>query len=135
MDEELDALISHIKLEEGNTEFWKRRFLGEGLNGDQEMPTDAAESEVPEVLDDVDAIEDAAKEVEDDEADDDEEEAEQAEEEVEPAENQDVNRIKEKEVEAKRPLQMIGVQLLKDIDQPTATSKKFKRSRKVQVEV
>ncbi|KAG4919709.1 hypothetical protein JHK85_057990 [Glycine max] len=134
VDEELDALISHIKLEEGNTEFWKRRFLGEGLNGDQEMPTDAAESEVPEVLDDVDAIEDAAKEVEDDEADDDEEEAEQAEEEVEPAENQDVNRIKEKEVEAKRPLQMIGVQLLKDIDQPTATSKKFKRSRKVQVE-
>ena len=77
------------------------------------MPTDAVQSDVPEVLDDVDAIEDAAKEVEDDEADDEEEEAEQAEEEVEPAENQDVNRIKEKEVEAKRPLQMIGVQLLK----------------------
>ncbi|KAL2994320.1 hypothetical protein AAZX31_10G159200 [Glycine max] len=134
VDEELDALISRIKLEEGNTEFWKRRFLGEGLNGDQEMPTDAVQSDVPEVLDDVDAIEDAAKEVEDDEADDEEEEAEQAEEEVEPAENQDVNRIKEKEVEAKRPLQMIGVQLLKDIDQPTATSKKFKRSRRVQVE-
>ena len=45
VDEELDALISHIKLEEGNTEFWKRRFLGEGLNGDQEMPTDAVQSD------------------------------------------------------------------------------------------
>ncbi|RDX76492.1 Pentatricopeptide repeat-containing protein, partial [Mucuna pruriens] len=134
VDEELDALISRIKLEEGNTEFWKRRFLGEGLTGDQEMPMDAGKSEFPEVLDDVDAVEDAAKEVEDDEVDDDEEEAEQVEEEVEPAENQDVDRIKDKEVETKKPLQMIGVQLLKDSDQPTAMSKKFKRSSKLQVE-
>ncbi|KAK7376329.1 hypothetical protein VNO78_34795 [Psophocarpus tetragonolobus] len=133
VDEELDALISRIKLEEGNTEFWKRRFLGEGLNGEQEMPMDADKSEVPEIPDDIDAIEDAAKEVEDDEVDDDDEEAEQAEEEVEPAENQDVNRIKDKEVEAKKPLQMIGVQLLKDSDQPS-TSKKFKKSSRVQVE-
>uniref|UniRef100_A0A803KNN5 SAP domain-containing protein n=1 Tax=Chenopodium quinoa TaxID=63459 RepID=A0A803KNN5_CHEQI len=29
VDEEVDELISRIKLEEGNTEFWKRRFLGE----------------------------------------------------------------------------------------------------------
>ncbi|KAG9138904.1 hypothetical protein Leryth_007532 [Lithospermum erythrorhizon] len=32
MDEELDELISRIKLHEGDTEFWRRRFLGEGLN-------------------------------------------------------------------------------------------------------
>lgn len=129
VDEELDALISRIKLEEGNTEFWKRRFLGEGLTGDNGKPMIAGESESLEVQDDVDAVEDAAKEVEDDEADEEEEEeeAEQAEEEVEPGENQDVERIKEKEVEAKKPLQMIGVQLLKDSDLPTATSKKFKR--------
>lgn len=135
VDEELDALISRIKLEEGNTEFWKRRFLGEGLTGDQEIPIDADKSNLPDVPDDVDVVEDAAKEVEDDEVDDDEEEAEQVEEEVEPAETQDVDRIKDKEVEAKKPLQMIGVQLLKDSDQLTATSKKFKRSSRVQAEV
>ncbi|KAK7278256.1 hypothetical protein RJT34_23282 [Clitoria ternatea] len=135
VDEELDALISRIKLQEGNTEFWKRRFLGEGLIGDQETPIDSGKSEFPEVPDDIDSVEDAAKEVEDDEADEEEEEeAEQAEEEVEPVENQDVERIKDKEVEAKKPLQMIGVQLLKDSDQPTGTSKKLKKSAKVQVE-
>lgn len=137
MDEELDALISCIKLEEGNTEFWKRRFLGEGLTSNHEKPVDADESEPPEILDDVDVVEDAAKEVEDDEADDEEEEAEQPEEEVEPANNQDVERVvKEKEVEAKKPLQMIGVQLLKDSDQPSTRSKKSRRtSSRLQVEV
>lgn len=135
VDEELDALISRIRLEEGNTEFWKRRFLGEGLTGDHETPIAEGKSESSEVQDDVDAIEVSAKEVEDDEADDDDddgdedEEAEQVEEEVEPVENQDVERIKEKEVESKKPLQMIGVQLLKDSDQPSATSKKLKRRK------
>ncbi|KAL2325295.1 hypothetical protein Fmac_024353 [Flemingia macrophylla] len=134
VDEELDALISRIQLQEGNTEFWKRRFLGEGLTGDQEMPTDAGKSEVPKVPDDIDAIEDAAKEVEDDEVDDEEEEAEHVEEEVEPAETQDVDRIKDKEVETEKPLQMLGVQLLKDSDQPTTTSKKFRKSSKFNVQ-
>lgn len=128
MDEELDALISRIQLQEGNTEFWRRRFLGEGLTGDQEMTMDAGKSDVSEVADDIDAIEDAAKDVED-EVDEEEEEAEQVEEEVEPAENQDVDRIKVKEVEAKKPLQMIGVQLFKDSDQPVTRSKKFRKSR------
>ncbi|XP_025013625.2 uncharacterized protein LOC8258675 isoform X2 [Ricinus communis] len=126
VDEELDEIISRIKLEEGNTEFWKRRFLGEGLNGSNLQPMNVAKSELPDVLDDVDAIEDADKEVEDEEADD-EEEAE-AEVEVEQTENQDVDRVvKEKEVEAKKPLQMIGVQLLKDSDHLTTRSKKSKR--------
>lgn len=136
VDEELDALISRIKLQEGNTEFWKRRFLGEGLTSNHEKQIDAGKPEPPEILDDVDAVEDAAKEVEDDEADDEEEEAEQPEEEVEPAGNQDVDRVKYKEVEAKKPLQMIGVQLLKDSDQPSTSSKKLKkRSSRLQVEV
>ncbi|KAL1340031.1 hypothetical protein AAHE18_U088100 [Arachis hypogaea] len=136
VDEELDVLISRVKLEEGNTEFWRRRFLGEGLNNNHIKAMDADKSESTEVSDDVNVVEDAAKEVEDDEAEDDDEETEQAEEEVEvevevevePSDNQDVHRVKEKEVEAKRPLQMIGVQLLKDSDQPTTRSKKFKRS-------
>ena len=132
----MDELISRIKLQEGNTEFWKRRFLGEGLNGDHGKPMDADNSESVGVLDDdddvdVDVVEDAAKEVEDDEADadDDEEEEEEVEVEVEveQTESQDVERVKNKEVEAKKPLQMIGVQLLKDSDQTTATSKKSRR--------
>lgn len=129
VDEELDLLISRIKLEEGNTEFWKRRFLGEGLTGDHGKPMVAGESDSHELLEDVDAVDDAAKDVEDDEANDEEEEAEQAEEEVVSVENQDAERIKEKEVEAKKPLQMIGIQLLKDSDQLTTTSKKSKRRK------
>ena len=127
VDEELDALISHIKLQEGNTEFWKRRFLGEDLPSNYIRPVDTDEPEPSEISDDIDGVEDAAKEVEDDEVDADEEEVEQAEEEVEPAENQ-VDRVKDKEVEAKKPLQMIGVQLLKDSDEPRSSSKKMKKS-------
>ncbi|KAJ7978206.1 Pentatricopeptide repeat-containing protein [Quillaja saponaria] len=111
VDEELDALISRIKLEEGNTEFWKRRFLGEGLNSDD----------------------DAAKDVEDEEADE-EEEVEQAEEEVEQTDNQEGDRVKRKEAEAKKPLQMIGVQLLKDSDQPSTSKKSKRRSSRTWVE-
>ncbi|KAK2402572.1 plastid transcriptionally active [Trifolium repens] len=123
VNEELDALISRIRLEEGNTEYWKRRFLGEGLNAMVE-----GKSESPDVQDYIDVGEDDAKEAEDD----DDEEVEQAEEEVEePVQNQDVERIKEKEkeIEGKKPLQMIGVQLLKDSDLPSATSKRLRRRR------
>ncbi|XP_045809063.1 uncharacterized protein LOC123903187 [Trifolium pratense] len=135
VDEELDALISRIKLEEGNTEYWKRRFLGEGLNALVE-----GKSESPDVQDYIDVGEDDAKEAVDDDDDDDdddeeeeeEEEVEQAEEEVEePVVSQDVEKIKEKEkeVEGEKSLQMIGIQLLKDSDQPPTTSKRFRRRR------
>ncbi|KAF2305310.1 hypothetical protein GH714_003630 [Hevea brasiliensis] len=124
VDEELDELISRIKLQEGNTEFWKRRFLGEGLNGNHVKPVNMGKSELPDVLDDVDAVEDAEKVVEEEEADDEEE----VEVEVEQTESQDRDRIvKDKEVEAKKPLQMIGVQLLKDSDQTITRSRKSKR--------
>uniref|UniRef100_A0A2N9EJE0 SAP domain-containing protein n=1 Tax=Fagus sylvatica TaxID=28930 RepID=A0A2N9EJE0_FAGSY len=140
VDEELDELISRIKLEEGNTEFWKRRFLGEGFSDDHEKPLDMGKLESPDVLDDGDAedespdvlddgdVEDVSKEVEDDEADE--------EEEVEQTESQDGDRAKDKEVEAKKPLQMIGVQLLKDSDQTTTSSKKSRRrASRISVEV
>lgn len=123
----LDELISRIKLEEGNTEFWKRRFLGEGFSDDHEKPLDMSKLEPPDVLDDAD-VEDAAKEVEDDETDE--------EEDVDQTESQDGDRVKEKGVEAKKPLQMIGVQLLKDSDQTTTSSKKSRRrSSRISVEV
>ncbi|XWS57790.1 hypothetical protein CRYUN_Cryun09bG0203500 [Craigia yunnanensis] len=126
VDEELDELISRIRLEEGNTEFWKRRFLGEGLNVDQVKPIDEGESEpADDELDEGDVVEDAAKDIEDDEGDE--------EEEVEQTESQG-DRIKDKEVEAKKPLQMIGVQLLKDSDQTTTRSKKRRRSSRAPVE-
>lgn len=84
------------------------------------------ELEPTDVMDDVD-VEDGTKEVEDDEAD---------EEEVEQTESQDGERVKEKEVEAKKPLQMIGVQLLKDSDQTTTSSKKSRRrASRMSVEV
>ncbi|KAH7543352.1 hypothetical protein FEM48_Zijuj02G0175100 [Ziziphus jujuba var. spinosa] len=140
VDEELDELISRIKLHEGDTEFWKRRFLGEGLNGDHGKPMDIGNSEPMDMLNDVDSVKDAAKDVEDDEADDDDDDDDvddddddEEEEEVEVAveaeqtESQDVERVKNKEVEAKKPLQMIGIQLLKDSDQTTSTSKKSRR--------
>ncbi|XP_007030297.2 PREDICTED: uncharacterized protein LOC18600009 isoform X2 [Theobroma cacao] len=128
VDEEVDELISRIKLEEGNTEFWKRRFLGEHLNVDHVKPIDEGESEpADDELDDGDVVEDAAKDIEDEEADE--------EEEGEQAESQEGDRIKDKEVEAKKPLQMIGVQLLKDSDQTTTRSKKSRRrSSRVSVE-
>lgn len=126
IDEELDELISRIKLEEGNTEFWRRRFLGECLNGDHGKSMDVIELEPLEVLDDVDGVEDVIKEVEDDEADE--------EEEVEQTESQAGDRVKDKEIEAAKPLQMIGVQLLKDSDQTTSTSKKSRRKSRTSVE-
>ncbi|ONI05067.1 hypothetical protein PRUPE_6G354700 [Prunus persica] len=55
VDEEIDELISRIKLEEGNTEFWKRRFLGEGFSSDQEKAVDVSDSA---------SVVDVAKEVE-----------------------------------------------------------------------
>lgn len=151
VDEELDELISRIKLEEGNTEFWKRRFLGEGFSTDQEKQLDSGKFEPLDVTDSVSVV-DVAKEVEDDEAeaedededddndngDDDEEEEEvEVEVEVEQAERQDVERVKQKENEAKKPLQMIGVQLLKDSDQTSTSSKKSRRraSRRISAEV
>lgn len=101
--------------------------------------------ETEDVLDDADAVEDSIKEVEDDEADadadadDDEEEDEDEEEEeeveeadvVEQTESQDVERVKEKRVEAKKPLQMIGVQLLKDSDQTTSSKKSRRKASRI----
>ncbi|KAL8104248.1 hypothetical protein AgCh_028463 [Apium graveolens] len=120
IDEELDEMISRIKLEEGNTEFWRRRFLGEGLNGEYGKSLDVIESDTHDVLDDIDVVDDVAKEVEDDEADEEEEEVEQTEIQVD-------GRAKDKEAEAAKPLQMIGVQLLKDSEQTPSTLRKSRR--------
>ncbi|KAJ0967378.1 hypothetical protein J5N97_024295 [Dioscorea zingiberensis] len=127
VDEELDELISRIKLEDGNTEFWIRRFLGEGLNNVHSKDTEVENSDPSDMLDDADEGEDASKETEDDDVDEEEEEVEQQGEEVEQTENQTVDRIKEKEAQRLRPLQMIGVQLLKDFDPTTTSSRKSRR--------
>lgn len=127
----MDELISRIKLEDGNIEFWKCRFLGEGLIDVHEEDTEVEDPDLPDVLDDVDATEDVAKEGDDEEVDEEEEEVEQTE-----TENPvDVIKDKEKEVERAKPLQMIGVQLLKDSDETATTSKKTRRSARASVEV
>ncbi|XP_030521244.1 uncharacterized protein LOC115734539 isoform X1 [Rhodamnia argentea] len=121
VDEELDELISRIKLEEGNTEFWKRRFLGEGMDRSRGKTIEVEQVEVSDLLDDIDDADDAVKDVEDEEGDE-EEEVEQTE-----TESPDGERVKDKEAEGKKPLQMIGVQLLKDSDQTTTSTKKSRR--------
>lgn len=120
VDEELDELISRIKLQEGNTEFWKSRFLGEGLQENYGKQIEVEDSEIVDVSDDADAVDDVAKEVEEDEAEDEEEE-------VDLNDSQVVDRIKAKEVETAKPLPMIGVQLLKDSDGTTSSSRKSRR--------
>ncbi|XP_031382834.1 uncharacterized protein LOC116196993 [Punica granatum] len=132
IDEELDELISRMQLHEGDTEFWKARFLGKGINGNQGKIIEMEPTEVTDLLDDADAADDGTKDVEDDEAD--EEEEVDAEVEVEQPGNQVEQIVKEKEAEAKKPLQMIGVQLLKDIDQTTTTTKKSRRRARASVE-
>lgn len=127
VDEELDALISRIKLEDGNTEFWRRRFLGEGLNESHGKALEANDSSAAEVLVNADVVEDVAKEVDDDEAIDEEEEVEQS-------ENQVDDQIKDKEVDAAKPLQMIGVQLLKDADQIISSRKSRRRASRISID-
>lgn len=102
--------------------------MGEGLSDIYDEPIDMVESELQDELeddDDVIDVEDASKEGEDDE----EEEVEQTE-----TENRDVERVKEK-VEAKKPPQMIGLQLFKDSDQTTTSSKRSKKRISQMVEV
>ncbi|KAG5549652.1 hypothetical protein RHGRI_014829 [Rhododendron griersonianum] len=120
VDEELDELISRIKLEEGNTEFWKRRFLGEGLNHEHEHqnPIDVEDSENTDVLEDATDLEDISKEVEDEEADEEDDDAPQS---------QVGDRVLDKEVESAKPPQMIGVQLLKDFDVRAFTSRQSRK--------
>lgn len=86
---------------------------------------------------DTDAEGDTAKDAEEDdaEAEADENDEEEEEEGVnvieEPAETPDAETVKEKRVEAKKPLQMIGVQLMKDLDQVSTSSKKSRRKSRV----
>lgn len=123
----MDELISRIRLEEGNTEFWQRRFLGEGLDHIYGKQGSVEDSDSSDIFDDLDAAEDGTKEVEDDEVEEEEEE---------PSESQLVDRVKDKEVESKKPLEMIGVQLLKDSDQTSvATNKAVEKKSQVPAQV
>ncbi|WOL00182.1 hypothetical protein Cni_G08895 [Canna indica] len=128
VDEELDELISRIKLEDGNTEYWRRRFLGESLTNVHEKDTEVGDSEHPDILDDVDDVddvEDGTKEAEEEEVE--EEEVDEEEEAVEQTENQEGDITKNKVVKRAKPLQMIGVQLLKDSEETAPTSKRSGR--------
>ncbi|EPS69040.1 hypothetical protein M569_05728, partial [Genlisea aurea] len=129
VDEELDGLIGRIKTEEGNTEFWKRRFLGEDVNGIQSSPLKTEYIDDAYVIDDdadTDYAEDVAA-VEDDEVDEEEEEIEQPESQPETG---DRVIIKDKEDNPSKPPLMIGVQLLKDSGESTTTSSSKKSPRR-----
>lgn len=96
----MEALIARVRLEDGNTEFWRRRFLGECLEPELQRSTDI-EVEARNVSDvNTDAAEDSGKQVDDYEA--------EKEEVMEQTEIQagDTEAIKDKET-AENPLQMI----------------------------
>ncbi|XP_024986849.1 uncharacterized protein LOC112522025 isoform X1 [Cynara cardunculus var. scolymus] len=127
IDEEVEALVSRVRLEEGNTEFWRRRFLGEGLDAEYGKST-AIEIEVSDVSDDPDGSEDVTKQGDDDEAD--------KEEVLEQTESQsgDTEVVKDKEAVAANPLQMIGVQLFKGDSTPARSKKSQKRLSRIAME-
>lgn len=116
----MEELISRIKLHDGNTEFWKHRFLGEGLKEIRDEEDKVDEADEADEEGDGDVIEDAIKEAEDDEMDEDEEEVEQSGTPVE-----DVAKVKK--VIKSQPPQMIGVQLLKDSEEASTATKKSRR--------
>jgi hypothetical protein len=113
-------MISRIKLEDGNTEFWKRRFLGETRNHLCEEDSKEEDPDLDDELDE-DDDDDDAKEAEEDEIDD--------EEVIERTRNQGGD-DETKDKPAKGPnqhLQMIGVQLLKDLEKTSGSTKKLKK--------
>lgn len=126
VDEEADELIAHIKLQDGNTEYWKSRFLGESLTNVHEKDN-LSDSEILDVTDDIDLLEDGTKDAEEDEVDE--------EEVVEQTENQEGDITKEKEVERAKPPQMIGVQLLKDSEETSSAKKSRTRVARASIEV
>lgn len=113
--------MSRIKLEDGNTEFWKRRFLGETRNHlceevsneeDQELDDELDDDEEEEDDDDDDSTKEPEEEIDDEEA-------------VEPTESQAGDETKGKSIKGPiQHLQMIGVQLLKDLEKTPVSSKK-----------
>lgn len=121
-------MISRVKLEEGNTEFWKHRFLGESYNDVPDKDIESEDPNSPDMLDEVDAVEDVTVETEEDEVDEEEEVVEQT-------ESQAGDLIKDKAVERAKPLQMIGVQLLKDSDETTTSRKARRKATRASIEV
>lgn len=103
VDEVVEELISRIQLQEGNTEFWKRRFLGEDLHNEQKKLISLEFTKG-----DADESDKAGEE----------EEVEQS--------GSPESKVKDVE-DSKAPLQMIGVQLSKDDDMAPRRSKKNKR--------
>ncbi|XP_020591404.1 uncharacterized protein LOC110032198 [Phalaenopsis equestris] len=122
VDEDLEELISRIKLQDGNTEYWRQRFLGEGLKEVHDEEEEDEENDVDDADEegDGDAIEDATKETEDEEMDEEEDEVEQTGTHVEEA-------AKVKQDKKSKPPQMIGVQLLKDSAETSTSTKKTQR--------
>ncbi|KAJ9542471.1 hypothetical protein OSB04_028977 [Centaurea solstitialis] len=127
IDEEVEELVSRVRLEEGNTEFWRRRFLGECLDAEYGKSA-TIEVEASDVSDDPDGSEDATKQADDDEAD--------KEEALEQTEGQsgDTEVVKDKEAVAANPLQMIGVQLFKGDNTPARSKKSQKRLARIAME-
>lgn len=130
MDEYLEELISRIKLQDGNTEFWKSRFMGESTNGNTEK---AIETE-DEDDDDIKALDDEDDDTEEEDEgkgreDDSDTEEEEPGGEVEIVEETDESPLIGKgndDIEGDSP-ELIGSQLLRDWDESFSRKKSSKK--------
>lgn len=134
MDEYLEELISRIKLQDGNTEFWKSRFMGESTNGDTEKAIEAeAEDD-----DDIKALDDEDDDTEEEEHEgkggeddsDTEEEEPGAEVEIVEADESPLIGKGNDDIEGGSP-ELIGSQLLRDWEESFSRKKSSKKLSRV----
>ncbi|KAJ3682428.1 hypothetical protein LUZ60_015001 [Juncus effusus] len=131
VDEELEELVSRVQLQDGNTEFWRKRFLGEISNNmykrQMEVLTESSEkiieTEHYNEDEDEEAEEDEPKGIslDEDEDDDEEEEDDPLDQEDESEGRQLMGKIKDDNEDG--PPQLISSQLFKDWQAPTKSKK------------
>jgi hypothetical protein len=128
----VEELISRIKLHDGDTEFWRSRFMGESTTGDTKkaIETEDEDDNIKAVEDEDDDTEeeDEGKEGEEDDLDTEEEEPEAEVENVED-DADDIQQVSKEEddIEGGRPPELIGSQLLKDWEETFFRKKSSKK--------
>lgn len=131
----MEELISRIKLQDGNTEFWRSRFMGESTNGDTNKAIETGDED-----DDIKALDDEDDDTEEEDegkGDDDDLDTEEEEPgaEVEAVEEADesplIRKGKDDDIEGGSPPEMIGSQLLRDWEESFSRKKSSKKLSRV----
>ncbi|KAJ1693952.1 hypothetical protein LUZ63_010650 [Rhynchospora breviuscula] len=134
VDEYLEELISRIKLQDGNTEFWRSRFMGEGTNGntEKEIETEDEDDDIKALNnEDDDATEEEDEDTEEKEVEEDDLDTEAEAEIVEEADESQMVGKEKDDVGGGPPQEMIGLQLLKDWDESPSSKKSSKKLSRV----